>query len=111
MISVEMYTFEAEEIRDTNIHWGDILDLRGFSLKTIIVENDLNQTVSLECWGSRHEDFSKSFLIGTSWDVTATTYEPQTCTYYYPFMRIKATCSVAPTSGDLDVVFLKIGEA
>ena len=104
----EVIGFDEEAIRDTSEHTSALLDNRGFQLKTIIIENGLNQPVTLECWASRHEDFSHSFLVGASFDITSSTDDYQTCESYFPFMKIKATCSTAPTTGNLSVVFEEI---
>ena len=103
-------TFDALEIRDTSAHNGDQVNNFDFQLKTIVVENSLNQTVSLQCQASAHSDFSNSFNVGTSWDVTASTNTYQTCDSYFPYMRLVATCSSSPSSGDLTVHFIQYGE-
>ena len=105
----EVMAFEGEEIRGTTQVTSSLIDNRGFQLKTIIIENGLNQIVTFECWGSRHSDFSHSFIIGSSWDVSASTDSYQTCTSYFPYMKMKATCSTAPTNGSLTVAFEEIG--
>ena len=107
-VEYEVIGFDEEAIRDTSEHTSDLIDNRGFQLKTIIIENGLNQTVTMECWASRHENFSHSFIVGSSFDITASTDDYQTCDSYFPFMKIKATCSTAPTSGNLSVVFEEI---
>lgn len=99
--------FDAESIRDTNDHNGTIISLYDFQLKTIIIENGLNQIVTFQCQGSAHSDFSNSFDIGSTWDVSASTNTYQTCTSYFPYMRLVATCSTAPTSGSLTVHFVE----
>ena len=107
-IEYEVMGFENEEIRDTSVHWSVLMDNRGFQLKTVIIENDLNQAVTFECWASRHADFSHSFIVGSSFDITADTDDYQTCDSYFPFMKVKATCSTAPTTGFLNVAFEEI---
>ena len=52
--------FDAEAIRDTNTHNGTVIDLYDFRLKTIIIENSLNQQVTFQCEGSAHSDFSNN---------------------------------------------------
>ena len=96
-------TFEDEEIRDTSEHTGSTVANGDFQMKTIIIENGLNQTVTCQCEGSMHSDFATSFEIGSSFDVTASTNQPQTCSYYYPYFRVKAQCGTAPTTGDLTI--------
>ena len=102
--------FDAESIRDTSTHDSTIIYLGEFRLKTIIIENSLNQTVTLQCKASAHNDFSNSFSVGSSFNVTAGVNTYQTCDSYFPYMRIVAQCSAAPTSGSLTVHFLEYGE-
>lgn len=103
-------TFDATEIRNTSANNGTVVAQYDFQLKTIIVENHLNQTVTLQCQGSAHSDFSSAFNIGSSFDVTANTDTYQTCDSYFPYMRLVATCSTAPTTGDLTVYLIQYGE-
>ena len=103
-------TFNAEAIRDTSAHNGATVNLYDFQLKTIIVENGLNQTVTFQCQASAHADFSNSFNVGATWDVAANTNTYQTCTSYFPFMRLVATCASAPSSGSLTVHFIQYGD-
>lgn len=95
--------FNEEQIRDTSVHNGTTSNQIGFVLKTIIIENGLNQTASFQCQGSANEDFSKSFNVGSSFDVSASTNSYQTCDSYFPYFRVVATCSVSPTTGALTV--------
>jgi hypothetical protein len=97
-------SIDALAIRDTDAHNGDVVFNGDFVIKTLIIENSLNQTVTFQCQGSANSDFSNSFNIGTSWDVAASTNTYMTCETYIPFWRIVATCSVSPASGTLTVV-------
>ena len=103
-------TFDAEAIRDTNVHNGTIIDNFDFQLKTIIIENGLNQQITLQCQGSAHSDFSNSFDIGSSFNVAANTDTYQTCDSYFPYMRLTAQCGSSPTTGDLTIHFVQYGE-
>lgn len=103
-------TFDALEIRDTNAHNGVVINNFDFQLKTIIIENELDQQVTLQCQGSVHADFSNSFNIGSSFNVSASTTTYQTCDAYFPYMRLVATCSSAPSSGDLTIYLIQYGE-
>lgn len=102
-------TMDALEIRDTSSHNGVSIPMYSFQLKTIIIENTLNQGVTLQCQASAHSDFSNSFNVGSSFQVSASTNTYQTCESYFPYMRVTATCSTAPTSGNLTVHFLQYG--
>jgi hypothetical protein len=101
--------FDALAIRDTSSHNSDVIDNQGWRIKTIIVENSLNQTVSFQCQASANSDFSNSFNVGSSWDVSATTNTYQTCDSYFPYFRLIATCASAPASGSLTVYICKLG--
>ena len=94
-------TFNALAIRDTDTHNGSTIYNGELIVKTLIIENSLNQTVTLQCQGSAHSDFSNSFNIGSPFDITASTNQPQTCDAYYPYWRLTAVCDTAPTSGTL----------
>lgn len=108
MQAAEDQVFNALAIRDTSDHYSSVSANIGFTPKTILIENDLNQSVTLQCEGSRYSDFSRFVEIGNGFVVTATTDDYQTATDYFPFIRIKATCSTAPTSGDLTVYIDKV---
>ena len=99
--------FDALAIRDTSNHNGTTVALVEYRLKTIIIENGLNQTVTFQCQGSANDDFSNNFNIGASFDVTATTNTFQTCDSYFPYMRLTAICGTAPTTGALTVYFIE----
>jgi len=101
--------FDAEEIRDTSTHNGNIVHLGEFRLKTIIIENGLDQQTTFQCQASAHADFSNSFNVGSSFNLSALTDSYQTCDSYFPYMRLTATCSTAPTSGSLTVHFVEYG--
>ena len=99
--------FDEEEIRDTNTHYSDIGDCRGFKSKTVLIYNDLDQTVTLQMQGSRDRDFNRPINISSSFTVPANSTSYQTCTDYFPFGRITAKCDTAPTTGSLTVVVVK----
>lgn len=99
---IEFKSFDAEAIRDTSSHDGTITEPRDYHVKTIIIENGLNQDVTLTCKASANSDFSNSFTIA-SFDVTASTNSYQTCDSLFPYFRLSAQCDTAPTSGTLTV--------
>ena len=101
-------TFDEIEIRDTNSHTGNTVFNGEFTIKTIIIENGLNQLVSFQCQASMHADFSNPFNVGTAWDVTANTNTYQSCDTYFPYWRLTAICGTAPTTGDMTVHVLGI---
>lgn len=95
--------FNAEEIRDTNDHDSVIVYNGEFVVKSLIIENDHDQEVTLQCWGSAHSDFSSPYPIGNSWTQSANSNDFQSCGTYHPYWKIRASYAVAPTSGNLTV--------
>jgi len=100
--------FDAEAIRDTSDHTSTVVFNGEFIIKTLIIENGLNQTVSFQCEGSSDAAFTNKFDIGGSWDVTGTTNTFQTCDTYIPYWRVIATCGTAPTTGALTLIVLGV---
>lgn len=103
----ESVVFNALAIRDTSAHNGTTSQNFGYRVKTIIVNNGLDQTVTLQCQGSR--DGTNWINIGTTWDVVANSQIYQTCETYFPYLRAIATCSVSPTTGTLSLWLEKVG--
>ena len=103
----ETALFEALAIRSTSAQNSASSTNRGYRVKTVIVANGLNQTVTIQCQGSR--DNTNWLNIGTTWDVAASTSIYQSCDTYFPYMRAIATCSVAPASGTLSMWIEKVG--
>ena len=98
----------ALAIRDTDAHTSEVVFNGDFIIKTLVVENGLNQTCTFQCQGSAHSDFSNSFNIGSTWDVAASTNLYVTSETYIPYWRITATCSVAPASGTVTVIIFEV---
>jgi len=101
-------TLDAVEIRDTNDHTGVAVYNGDFVIKTLIIENELDEQATLQCQGSAHEDFSHFFNIGSTFNVAANTDSFQTCDSYFPYWRIIAICNTAPTTGNLTVYVLGV---
>ena len=101
-------TFNELEIRDTDNHNGSVIVNGDYVMKTVIIENSLNQIVTLSCEASMHSDFSNSFAVGAPWDHAASKNDYQSCDTYFPYWRMKATCATAPTSGSLTVYILGV---
>jgi len=99
--------FNAEPIRDTAAHNSAASANTGYRVKTVIVNNGLNQIVTMQCQGSR--DNTNWINIGGTWDVATATWTYQSCDTYFPYMRAIATCSVAPASGTLSMWLEKVG--
>ena len=94
-------TFDELEIRNTSSQTGTTVYNGEYTIKTVIVENGLNQAVTLQCQASMHADFSNLFNVGSSFEIAASTNDYQSCDTYFPFWRMTAICSTAPTTGDL----------
>ena len=103
-------TFDALEIRDTSSHTGSLINNFDFQLKTIVIENGLNQTVTLQCQASA-DGVNHWFNVGSTFDVGASADTYQTCSSYFPFMRLLAQCGSSPSSGDLTVFFIQYAGA
>lgn len=101
-------TFNAFEIRDTNSHNGNTVYNGNFIIKTIIVENDLNEQITLQCQASANADFSKCFNVGSPFNVNANKSVYQTCETYFPYFRMVGECENAPTTGDLTIIILGV---
>ena len=101
-------TFTDEAIRDTSNHNGVTVFNGDFVVKTLIIENGLNQIVTLQSQASGHADFSNSFDVGSAFDVSASTNTYQTCESYFPYWRLTAICGTAPTTGTLTVIVLGV---
>jgi len=103
-------TFDALAIRDTSNHDGATINNFDFQLKTIIIENGLNQIVTLQCQASAHANFDNPIDIGSPFDVAANTNSYQTQDAFFPYMRVKAICVTAPTTGTLTIHFIQYAE-
>lgn len=99
---------DALAIRDTNAHTCDTVFNGAFVIKTLVVENGLNQAATFQCQGSANADFSNPFNIGSSFEIAAMTNAYMTCETYIPYWRITATCGTAPTSGTLTVFVFEV---
>jgi hypothetical protein len=99
--------FDALAIRNTSPQDSAIANNDFYTVKTMIIENGLNQSVTLQCKAS-YDGASHWFDVGSSFDVAASTDTYQTSTAYFPFMKLVATCPVAPTSGSLTVILCRV---
>jgi type 1 fimbria pilin len=97
--------FTALQIRNTSVQTSSVSASGEFMAKTLVIDNGLNQTVTLQLQGS--DDNTLWLNVGATFDVTATTADYQTVADFFPYYRLTAVCSVAPTTGDLDVRVLK----
>jgi len=100
----EDQVFNAEAIRNTSDHESGESESGEFLAKTIFIMNGLNQAVNLQLQGARN---SVWLNIGSDFDVAASTNNYQTVETYFPKYRLIASCSTAPTSGELNVWLIK----
>ena len=91
-------------IRDTSDHFSSANDERGFVKKTIIIENDLDQKVDVQLEGSVTSTFTKKFNIGNTLTVDSSKSDYMSCDEYFPYLRVKLNCIIAPTSGNVSVI-------
>jgi hypothetical protein len=109
-IASEDKVFDAEAIRNTSDHTSAVSEERGFIPKTIIVHNHLNQSVSCQVQGDVVEAFTDPIDVGSPFSVATTVDDYETLTDYFPFLRVVASCSVAPTTGTLTVFIAKVSD-
>ena len=100
--------YDNEEITNTSDHTSSQVYNGEFVIKTLIIENELNQTATFQCQGSANADFSNPFDIGSTWDVEANSNIFQSCDTYIPYWRVIVSCATAPTTGDLTVIVLGV---
>ena len=102
-------TFNALAIRDTALKTSTSSDHKQFTPKTIAVCNKLNQQVTFQLQGSFDNSFAEVFNIGATFNVAANTNGWQNASVYFPYLRLTAQCSTAPTTGTLTVFVIGVG--
>lgn len=101
-----MKVFDSEEIRDTDDHNSLVYFARVYAIKrTVLYKNGLNQAVELQVQGSVDKAFTDPVAVGAAISAAASMSVPlyETMSDYFPYLRIVATCTIAPTSGSLSV--------
>lgn len=104
---VETQIFDDKEIRDTSAHISTIANESKYKVITIYAKNTSNQKVTIQVKGNRENSTTGATNIGTTFEVPASTgieartLEP-TAEGWLPYLYIEASCSVAPTSGNLN---------
>lgn len=98
--------FINQAITDTNPHTSAVIDARGYATKALLVQNGLNQSVSIQVQVS--SDGQTNWTnVGNAQSVGAGTkvaIGPDTIAalgHAYPYYQLVATCSTAPTTGSL----------
>ena len=77
----------------------------GASRCSVKVENDLNQTCTIQIFGNHTSSTTKADAIGTSFNIASEridtkTLEPST-SGWLPFLYLSLKCATAPTSGSI----------
>ena len=98
----------ALAIRDTNSHDSTVCMSGETDPSNILIENGLDQTVTFQLQGGRCEG-DTYINIGDTFDVSASTNTCQSISIYFSKYRLQASCSVSPTTGELDAWILKKG--
>jgi len=101
--------FNAESIRDTVHHISNISNCEDYPKKSIIIHNGLNQDVTIKLQGDINKAFAKPMKLEPNKIVTANQEDYMTSDDIIPFLRVRAICTVAPTTGVLDVWIVKSG--
>jgi len=96
------------DIRDVADHYSDVADCRDTDRRTFFYANDCNQLINVQVQASEDESFTNVFNVGTVQSVGAGTRISQLISDYYPYMRIRATAAVAPTSGTFNAWIAKL---
>jgi hypothetical protein len=78
---------------------------------TIFVSNGLNQAVNVQVVGCRDSSCTDSVNIGSSFTVSANSKDARTLTPdtsgWMPYITVSVWCTAAPSSGALDIWFIK----
>lgn len=100
--------FDEVEIRNTSVY-NSLESVSGeFHAKTIIVQNGLNEDVTLQLQGARN---SVWFDIGSAFVQGAQSNGYKTVSDYFPKYRLQAQCGQDPSSGSLTSYIIKANPA
>ena len=106
-VSDQDQVFNAEAIRVTSAVNSNNSESGEFQAKTVLIHNGLDKSVAIQLQGCNNDGVWID--IGDPFNVAAGVNDYDTVTDYFPCYRVSAICSVAPTTGDLDVWILKSG--
>ena len=103
----ELQLFTEESIRDKSAHNSLIFDYSEYTMVTFYVDNDLNQDVSAQVFGNRTNSVTKAVNIGAAFNVAADDAVAKavtaSATGMMPYMFVRVTASVTPSSGNVNV--------
>jgi len=79
---------------------------------TVFIVNNLNQSVTVQLIGCRDSACSDSVNIGSAFTVNANSKDARTLTPdtsgWLPYITVQVQCSTAPSSGTLDIYFIRL---
>lgn len=97
-------------IRDTSVHSSEIANDTTFSIVTLHIKNTLDQDVAIQMKGNILNSREGAIDMGTSFTTLASNYAARTITIegdgWMPYVYFEATCSAAPTSGNVTGTFI-----
>jgi hypothetical protein len=107
---------DAVSIRDTNAHASKTVSVEGMLEKSFYVNNDLNQSVSIQIQGCHINSGTEGdwVNIGEAQAVTADTKtiigvnEVAVLKNYFPWIRVVATCSSGPNAHSITVILMAV---
>ena len=98
------------EIRNTSIHRSEIANDTTFSIVTLHVENTLDQAVTIQIKGNILSSLNGAVDMGSSFTVAPSDFEARTIVVasdgWMPYIYFEASCSTAPTSGNITGKFV-----
>ena len=106
-IHAEEKVFDAYSIRNTANHNSSTFECTRISKKTVYVINDLNQDVLIKMRLDIDGTFNNPTGGGQA-TISKNSAGLLTLDEYVPFMRLRASCSIAPTTGDLTCYILGV---
>ena len=106
-ISDQDKVFTDEAIRVNTVVNSSVANTGEFNAQTVVIYNDLDKDVAIQLQGS--VDGTNWMDVGNPFTVATLIKDYDTVTDYFPFYRVTAKCTVAPTTGDLSVWILKAG--
>jgi len=79
---------------------------------TVFIVNNLNQPVTVQLIGCRDSSCSDYVNIGSAFTVNANSKDARTLTPdtsgWLPYITVQVQCSTAPTTGTLDIYFIRL---
>ena len=106
----EVDGFLNYDIRDTSVHNSEIANDTTFSIVTLHVSNTLDQDVSIQIKGNILNSREGAIDMSSAFTTLASNYAARTITIqgegWMPYVYFEATCSTAPTSGNITGKFI-----